>query len=60
MNKKGVWRIINEYYMTSDTGWTISKTPSEVPKPYQLFHLESLKGSFKTSKEAIEKYEEIK
>jgi len=54
------WRKVTEYYLTNDLGWTISKTPSEVPLPYQLFHLESLKGSFKTSKEAIEKYEEIK
>jgi len=52
------WRKVTEYYMTNDLGWTISKTPSDVPLPYQLWHLETLKGSFKTNKEAIEKFEE--
>jgi hypothetical protein len=54
------WKIIDPYYMQNGL-YTITKSLN-VPKPYCLFKTqpETLYGCFKTAKEAIKRYEEIK
>lgn len=54
------WKIISEHYMQNGN-YTITKSPN-VPLPYCLFQIKPqvLYGCFRTSKEAIQRYEEVK
>jgi hypothetical protein len=57
----GKWVKKDEFYMQCGE-FTITKptSPEKYPTPYGLHHRNVIIGHFKTSKEAKEKYEEIK